>query len=68
MFPNSFYSAGTLSEAVIAKVLDEKELKSFSIESTMNDWQEKDIDVDIIAKAINLSFDANQGAIIEHEK
>ncbi|HHP5608337.1 TPA: hypothetical protein ACSC58_005421 [Bacillus paranthracis] len=67
-FPNSFYSAGTLSEAAIAKVLDEKELKSFSIESTMNDWQEKNIDVDIIAKAINLSFDANQGAIIEHEK
>ncbi|WP_420972500.1 hypothetical protein [Bacillus thuringiensis] len=67
-YPNSFYSAGTLAEAVIDKVLNEKELKGFSIDSTIENWQEKEVDVETIAKAINISFDANQGAIIEHEK
>ncbi|MED2560351.1 hypothetical protein P4218_31600, partial [Bacillus thuringiensis] len=67
-YPNSFYSAGTLAEAVIDKVLNEKELKDFSIDSTIENWQEKEVDVETIAKAINISFDANQGAIIEHEK
>lgn len=67
-YPTSFYSAGTLAEAVIAKVLTKEEIKSFSIDSTIENWQRNHINLNDIAKTINISFDANSGAIIEHEK
>jgi len=68
MFPKSFYSAGSLAEAIISQYISDEVVKAFSIGNLMDEWELNGIDVDTISKTFHMSIDSNQGAIIEHEK